>query len=523
MAELRVVTEPLGGSPLSIMIQRGQAPAAWAGRRPDGVEAWRGALLEAAAGKGGWLGRLAPAFGPAGVATDRLERTARGGGAVITTGQQPGLFGGPIYTWTKALSALALADHLEAITGIPVCPVFWAATDDADFEEARSTIVPAQGRFLRLRLSDAPAAGTPMASAALGDVSALLEALEDASGSASDSRPLRAAREAYGRAGATVGSAYLSLLRTILGPLGIPVLDASHEAVRTASLPLLERALAESGVIRDALARRDAEILAAAFEPQVVSDLTRSLVFGMERGTKTRLPVGAPPPAADAWLGPNVVLRPVVEGSILPTAAYVAGPAELAYFAQVTAVADALGESHPTAVPRWSATVVEPHVSRILDRLELEIAELRDLPGLERRFAGALAPPSGVELLHRWMRGVDEAAGALAEDSTSTAVLPPTTIEGARQAMQARIARLERRLLAGVKRQQAELFTSLRTASAAVYPDGKRQERVANFLPMLARQGAPLMDAMYAAAHAHAEKLVGTGSAAAAARLHSPL
>jgi bacillithiol synthase len=522
MAELRVLTEPLGGSPLSVMIQRGHAPPAWGVAPPEGVEPWRAALLSASAGKDGWLERLAPAFGSGGAALERLERVSRGGGAVITTGQQPGLFGGPLYTWTKALSALALADHLEAISGIPVCPVFWAATDDADFEEARSTAVPAQGGVVRLRLGSAPPAGTPMSQAALGDASDLLDSLEGASGSASDPRPLQAAREAYGRAGATVGGAYVSLLRAILCPLGIPVLDASHGAVRNASLPLLRRALAESESIRDALAARDAEIRSAGVEPQVVSDSTRSLVFGMDRGSKYRIPVGAPPPDADARLGPNVVLRPVIEGAILPTAAYVAGPAELAYFAQVSAVAAALGEAHPRAVARWSATVVEPHVSRLLERLNLEVAELRDLPGLERRFAGSLAPPSGIELLSRWKEDVDEAARAMAADSDAREVLPATTIEGARRAMQVRLSRLERRLLAGVKRRQAEFFTSLRTANAALYPDGMRQERLANFLPMLARQGDPLLDAMYVAARAHAGQVVGTGSAAGSSRLHAP-
>ena len=88
---------------------------------------------------------MLPAIMPAGAAAARLERVSRQGGVVVTTGQQPGLFGGPLYTWSKAMSALALADELEARTGIPTAAVFWAATDDADFAEAAATVVARSG------------------------------------------------------------------------------------------------------------------------------------------------------------------------------------------------------------------------------------------------------------------------------------------------------------------------------------------------------------------------------------------
>ena len=87
-----------------------------------------------------WLTPLRHAFDPTGVAADRLEAAAKGG-FVVTVGQQPGLFGGPLYTWWKALSALAFADALQQATGVPVAPVFWAATDDSDFVEASWTAV----------------------------------------------------------------------------------------------------------------------------------------------------------------------------------------------------------------------------------------------------------------------------------------------------------------------------------------------------------------------------------------------
>src|SRR5690606_26254070 len=167
-----------------------------------------------------------------------------GRGAVVTTGQQPGLCGGPIYTWSKALSALALADALEAATGVPVAPVFWAATDDADLAEASTTWVSLPGGAEELRMTGGAdeADGLPMADVPLPDLSAQLATLRRASGSIANAPPLELAERAY-RPGNSVGDAYVELLRGLLQPLGIAVLGASHPAVRAAGRPLLVDAL----------------------------------------------------------------------------------------------------------------------------------------------------------------------------------------------------------------------------------------------------------------------------------------
>jgi len=125
VSNVRIEVEPLGGSPLSRLAQQGQAPSDWYPPRPRSVDEWRSrAEAVRTAASNNWLAALAGAFGDSsGTAARRLARVAEGG-VVVTTGQQPGLFGGPIYTWSKAVSALALADAIEAETGIPAAPVF---------------------------------------------------------------------------------------------------------------------------------------------------------------------------------------------------------------------------------------------------------------------------------------------------------------------------------------------------------------------------------------------------------------
>src|SRR4051812_43964150 len=200
MTDVRILTERLGGSPLSRRLQQGGAPATWLAPRPASTRAWT-ARAEGRRSERDWAARwdvLLPALAPAGAAEARLARVRRAGGVVITTGQQPGLFGGPLYTWTKAMSALALADELEARTGIPTAAVYWAATDDADFAEAASTTFARVGGLDVARATLAPPTGTPMSIAPLGDLREAELRLRDACGSAADPRPLAATAEAYG-------------------------------------------------------------------------------------------------------------------------------------------------------------------------------------------------------------------------------------------------------------------------------------------------------------------------------------
>ncbi|HJU75825.1 MAG TPA: bacillithiol biosynthesis BshC, partial [Gemmatimonadaceae bacterium] len=155
--EPRVTTESLGGGPLARLAIEGRAPDDWYARRPCSPNEWRERALEARSrAPAGWADRLAPAFVHRDASAARLKKVVAENGIVVTTGQQPGLFGGPIYTTAKALSVLTLADAIQNATGIPTAPVFWAATDDADFAEAASTVVVIDGTPQELRIPRYP-------------------------------------------------------------------------------------------------------------------------------------------------------------------------------------------------------------------------------------------------------------------------------------------------------------------------------------------------------------------------------
>lgn len=514
---------PLGGSPLSRAAQSGRVDPAWYPPRPVGRAGWsaRAAELAATFPDGRWYQVLAPAFAATGQARSRLERAAAGG-LVVTTGQQPGLFGGPMYTWTKAMSALAMADALEASLGVPVAPVFWAATDDADWVEACSTAFGTSRGLLSLRLAGPATEGRPMADVPLGEVDSVLALLDQACGSAAHAEIRALVRRAYVPQ-ATVGAAYVQLLRGLLEPCGIAVLDSAHAAVREAADPLLRRALRVADPIHHALKARQDAIEAAGFTPQVDVVEELSLVFHTTTQASTdgggvvrvreRVPrtsaSGVAREAVAGSLGANVLLRPVLEQAILPTACYLAGPGEYAYFAQVSAVAAALEVAPPLPIPRVAVEVVPSDVPARLEALGLVEADLAGPHGAEQVVARQRLSEMMADAIERLRVTVETQVGALRESGPSDrSVVADEVVQGLASDLEARIARFERRVLAGVKRREDGLMQEVAALRAILRPQGQSPERVLNLVPWLVRYGPALLDAIAAEIRPHVRGLV---------------
>ena len=505
-----VRTEPLGGSPLARAARAGEL-SQWYLATPDGDQ-WTQYVRDVAASvPADWLDALRGAIAPTGAASTRLNKSAGGKGVIITTGQQPGLFGGPLMTLIKAISARALADELTARTGVPVAPLFWSATDDADFDEATVVSVAIDGGVKELRLEQRVPPGTPMTRVPIDtEIDAQAAILREACGSAPHRSFLDAALSSF-RDGATIGDAYTALLRHVLEPLEIAVLDASHPDVARRAAPLLRKAAASGEEIASAARKRIDEIIAASYRPQVEEVPGLSMVFLNANGTKRRLPLKEAATLADsrdAFLSATVLLRPVVERAIVPTAAYVAGPGEFAYFAQVSAVAERLGVATPFVVPRWSASIVEPRVQRILNQFGLEIGDLSDPHAADARIARARLSPEAAQAMEALRDNTRRGIDALRRSNSG--LVPVRALDGLQRAIEHRLERTERRFLAGVKRAESDAMRQLATARGSLFPHGAKQERKLAYIPFLARYGPELLEQLLDGAREHARAIVGT-------------
>ena len=494
---LRIVTTPLEPRP------------EWPAERTGGLEP---ALLEA----------LVPAAGTeALVAKLRDPRVL-----VVTTGQQPGLFTGPLYTLHKALSAKALAELLEERWQRPVVPLFWLAGDDHDYAEARTASwLRGDGSVATGSLLPRPAdaAQLPMYRTLLGpEIDALVE------GIAADLRPQQHAgwAEAWLRRhwtfGRTIGAAYAGSLAELLGPAGILCFDPTHRSAKRVMARHLIKAL---GLARDLdrdLDARARELAAAGHDGGVVVGDGATLVMvegsaGRDRlvtdgeafvarrsGERFTLDALQKLAAEDPErLSPNVLLRPVVEAAILPTVAYVAGPGELNYWRLTPPIFARMRVEPQAPVPRWSGMIVEPGVDRLLADLGVSLDELL-APGaaLERQLAHAQLPEAAAAALAQLRTTLEREFGILGASGAGIARQLGRSVETLQRKAEWLVERTEAKFIGHLKRRDTETTARVARARGSLRPENRPQERVLTAAPFLARHGTGLLGELATAARA---------------------
>jgi bacillithiol biosynthesis cysteine-adding enzyme BshC len=466
---------------------------------------------------------LAEAFVASATREAQLERLRRPDALAVTTGQQPGLFTGPLYTVHKALSAAALARRLEARWSRPVVPVFWLAGDDHDFAEASTASwLAADGSLASASLPPRPpdAPLTPMYRLPLGQgVQPALEAL--ASGlPTSEFRDVTLAWLArHYRPEATVGGSYAGAMAELLGPLGILCFDSTHPAAKRAIAPHLLTALRSARVLDEDLDRwAEAQGATARTSGITVGDGAALVMLEaslgrdrlvqdgdgfMTRRSRERFDLAALERIAaeePSRLSPNVLLRPVIESAILPTVAYLGGPGELRYLAMTPPIYQRLEVARQRPLPRWSGVIVEPRVDRVLEKFGIELADLFGPPGaVEARLVRSQLPADALEALDRLRTNIDAGYGVL---ERAAADVDPTLVRPARAARQQALhgtQDIEKKLVQHLKRRQETELNQLARARTAVLPAGKPQERVLTVAPFLARFGVGLLAELTAA------------------------
>ena len=266
--------------------------------------------------------------------SESLRQFAQPGTLAVVTGQQVGLFGGPAYTIYKALTAAHLARDLSA-RGMPAVPIFWLASEDHDFDEV-SVAWSFDTSHDPIRLSVEAPEEMRGRSCPVGGIALRHPPVEELRSSLAgfpySEEVMAAVEEAY-RPGVTMAAGFRALLKKILEPLGLPMLDPLDRQVRAVSAPLVEEALSAAPELRTRLLERTKELTAAGYHTQVLVDAKTSLFFLLEGGERVPQRLkdsefgGLRDRAAD--VSPNALLRPVMQDYLLPTVAYVGGPAEV--------------------------------------------------------------------------------------------------------------------------------------------------------------------------------------------------
>jgi len=440
-----------------------------------------------------------------------INRFRQGAHAVVT-GQQVGLFGGPAYTLYKAVSAIKVAAELNG-RGVSAVPIFWLASEDHDFEEVRSMTVPSgPAELATLSIASFAAADAPVGSRQLGgDVAEAVAVLRSALG---DAEAIDWIAEFY-RPGATLADAFARLLARATARFGLILIDPSDLELHRVAAPLFARVIEESEALNAALLARGHELTHAGYHEQVKVTAATSLLFALK--DDARVPVrrnGSGFSIADAKVpandlarqvadaperfSANALLRPVLQDFLLPSVAFVAGPAEIAYLAQSEVLyKQLLGRATP-ALPRFSATLVEPRAARLLTRYKLTLRDLFGGAEHTRELLASRNLPAGLE--SSFATATQSLDKEFARIQQELQQLDPTLVDAAKRAAEKigyQLTTLRGRAARAELRRSEELARHADQLSTALYPQKDLQERVIGGIYWLARYGPELLDRLH--------------------------
>ncbi len=447
-----------------------------------------------------------------------LERFRRGALAAVT-GQQVGLFGGPLFSLFKALTAVKLAEEATAV-GVDCVPVFWLATEDHDLAEVNHVaLLSEQGLPERFVVESHGVWDAPVGAVKFG--AEILPVVERAAALLGDSAAAAWLREAY-RPGETLGSAFALLFARLFKEWGVILLDPADKEFHELAKPLFRAAIERASELDEALLGRGKALEAAGYHQQVKVTSASTLLFGVKDGARMvvrrrnngangkggEFVVGEERISQDELLGridatperfnPNVLLRPVVQDYLLPTLVYTGGAAEVAYFAQVAVAYEKLLGRVTPILPRFSATLVEPKPERILTRYQLGLADLFLGPEKVREAIAARSLPP--DLQARFSEAYASAEQSLAAVRESIGELDSTLIAAAdrvRMSMWKQINRLHGKAARAELLRNEVISRHADALSHALFPHKALQERGVAGVSFVARYGPELLAQLY--------------------------
>ena len=439
----------------------------------------------------------------------------------VVTGQQAGLFTGPLYTIYKALSAVKLAGCLTQ-RGTKAVPVFWIATEDHDFAEvATAEFIGCDCRLASVSVEptmhreNLPVGRVVLDDAIEETVNRLLDVLPETEFTG-DVEVL--VRDAW-RPERTYGEAFARMMTHLLGRYGLVLLDPLDASLKELAAPLYAEAARRAPLIAGAIEKRSRELEEAGYHAQVVAsadsfplflhteDGARHAVARTEEG-RYKAKAGEEEYTAEDLaalaarhperFSPNVTLRAVVQDYLLPTVAYMGGAAEIAYFAQTAEVYRVLGRPATPILPRSSMTVVERRTGRTLERYGLSLEDL--FAGQDSVIARVVEEHLGAETgqaFDRTEKTVNQELDALQEHLRQIDPTLADALETGRRKINYQLEGLRTRFHRAQMQRDRAAYRQLERAFAALYPEKTLQERRINITSLVTRHGHYVINWIY--------------------------
>jgi bacillithiol synthase len=449
-----------------------------------------------------------------------VERLRQKDSVVVITGQQAGLFTGPIYTIFKALTAIKLTRHLRA-QGLNVVPMFWVAAEDHDFEEVNHTrLLNREGQLVTITYAGCPPKeGKPVGHVKLNEkisenIAEMIAALPE---SEFMPRLIADVRDSY-KAGVNFADAFGKMMIKLFGKFGVVLINPLDDRLKAVAGEIYARAISNAPEFASRLVNTSAQLEASGYHAQVYATAEAAPLFMVDEGRRTAMTrrddgrfylKGSEKSFGAAELletvqrcpscfSPNVTLRPIVQDFLLPTLAYIGGPAEIAYFAQLRPNYGLLNRVDPVALPRASFTLIEKRHAKTMSKYGIGFTDI--FAGFEEVMKTVVER----SLDQNTATVFDEAEKVFNDQldklNASLAAVDPTladALKGGREKILYQLNHLRTRFIHNRGKRDETTKQQIERLFAALYPNKNLQEREINVFYFLARYGYDLIDRIY--------------------------
>ncbi len=412
----------------------------------------------------------------------------------IVTGQQLGVFGGPLFTVYKTITTILLARKWEKKLNKPVIPVFWLADEDHDFDEIASVGIPNYDAFKSIKL-DQEGNGQPVSVQKIIETINEFRSLVKAELPDTDfSETIFQELEQYYKEGKSHVQAFAQLMSSWFSEEGLLIVGSNYPSIKKLLVNPFRNSITNSEQISEVLELKSTQ-LEKDFHSQVIVGSSNLFLVDPNQG---RIKLEK---SNDEWkagnftfnedelvanieenpenFSPNVFLRPIIQDLLLPTLGYVAGPGELAYYGQMKDLYPFYELEMPIIFPRLSITLLESGIERIMEKLPFEMHNYNlRIEDLEASYVDQSNSKDIEGVFSDWKKAIIE----VSEKPNSLITDIDQTLDGTTGKVIAgfgnEIDKLKGRVYRSIKQQEQTQLNRIAKIKSQLFPNGLQERSV---------------------------------------------
>ena len=447
------------------------------------------------------------------VVFESIDKLSQENAIAIVTGQQLTIFGGPLFTVYKILTAIVYAKKWEKKYNRPVVPVFWMADEDHDYDEAAAIGIPDRDNLKTLNF-DTEGKGKRVFEIPLGNsIHSFLEDIKQFQPDTDFSDQLWAELESFYHPDATFGEAFGNWILHLFGKHGLILAGSNHPNAKQYLCEHIQNGIENADQHFELLSLKTDELVDAGYHQQVHLQ-TSNLFWIDDQGNRQKISAENGTWSAGSndedWtkesllmevesnphrFSPNVFLRPVLQSFLVPSVAYIAGPGEIAYYSQTKEFYRNFGIKQPIIIPRFSATLLESGIDRIFEKLPFNIPDYdQRIEDLEASFIEHAETPDIEKIFGQWRQAIDDLSTPMIRDISEIDSTLKKSSEKAKATFFTELDKLKGKVYRSVKDQEKTQLNRIRKIQANLFPERNLQEREVAFIYIMNKYGPEIWD-----------------------------